>query len=179
MKGTSCHLILSGNQSRGSHMSSKSPSSLDTASSSLDTASGNDCPDVCFEDITPEHSVEVVPDSGGQEGETSLGSLQAFEAAAETCVTFNDKMIEIAQRNINANFSILRRLAGARSFSEILGLQTAFVGSQCRALMGQADELLALWTKLGSGFVPTSRRSLELLAENPEEEKPPTKVGCA
>ena len=69
---------------------------------------------------------------------------QAFDAAVDCGLLLNREMIDIFQRNLNASFSLLTRLAGARSFSEIVELQTTHLSNQLAALIGQTDELLTL-----------------------------------
>jgi hypothetical protein len=56
-------------------------------------------------------------------------------------------MIDISQRNLNASFSLLRKLAGARSLIEIVELQAAHVSNQVAALMAQTEEVARLSIK--------------------------------
>ena len=70
-----------------------------------------------------------------------------YDAAVDCTLLFNREVIDILQRNLNANFSFLRRLAGVRSLDEIVELQAAHFGNQTVALIGQAEELAALITQ--------------------------------
>ncbi|MBK5199281.1 MAG: phasin family protein [Methyloceanibacter sp.] len=76
------------------------------------------------------------------------GFEKAFEAAAQGAVLRQHEGIEIAQRNVNASFCLLRKLVGAKNLGEILDLQAAYWRNQFGALMGQAEELRALSTKV-------------------------------
>jgi hypothetical protein len=72
---------------------------------------------------------------------------QIYDTAIDCTLLINREVIDILQRNVNAHFGLLRRLAGARSLGEIVGLQAAHFGSQNAALLGQVEELAALITK--------------------------------
>jgi len=72
---------------------------------------------------------------------------QAFDAAVDCGLLLNREMIDIFQRNLNASFSLLTRLAGARSFSEIVELQAAHLSNHVAALIGQTEELATLSIK--------------------------------
>jgi len=72
---------------------------------------------------------------------------QIYNAAVDCTLLLNREVIDILQRNLNANLGLLRRLAGARSLGEIVELQAAHFGNQNAALLGQAEELAALITK--------------------------------
>ena len=50
-------------------------------------------------------------------------------------------MIDVVQRNLNASFSLLRKVAGARSFGEVIELQASHLSYQVTALIGQSNEL--------------------------------------
>jgi len=76
-----------------------------------------------------------------------------FDAAADCRLVLNCEVIDIAQRNLNASFGLLRRLAGARSFGEIVELQAAHLSNQGAALMGQSEELATLSIKAAIEFV--------------------------
>jgi phasin family protein len=73
---------------------------------------------------------------------------KAFEAAAEGALVLRREMIYIAQRNVNASFGLVRRLAAAKNLGEILDLQATYWRNQFGALMGQAKELRTLSTKV-------------------------------
>jgi hypothetical protein len=75
-----------------------------------------------------------------------------FEAAAECRFLLNRELLDIAQRNLNAHFGLLRRLTGAKSFAEIVELQAAHLSNQAAALMGQSEELANLSIKAAVEF---------------------------
>jgi hypothetical protein len=89
---------------------------------------------------------ELAPPEIGRVSEQLLLLLpqQALDAAVDCGLLLNWEMIDIFQRNLNASFGLLRRLAGARSFSEIVELQTTHLSNQLAALIGQTDELVTL-----------------------------------
>ena len=61
-------------------------------------------------------------------------------------------MIDVVQRNLNASFS-LRRVAGARSFGEVIELPASHLSNQVTALIGQSDELATLLAKTAMEFM--------------------------
>jgi hypothetical protein len=97
---------------------------------------------VLFEDLAP-------PPEIGRVSEQPLLLLpqQALDAAVDCGLLLNWEMIDIFQRNLNASFGLLRRLAGARSFSEIVELQAAHLSNHVAALIGQTEELATLSIK--------------------------------
>jgi hypothetical protein len=73
-----------------------------------------------------------------------LGPHQILEAAIDCGRLFTCETIDIFQRNLNASFSLLARLARAESFSEILALQAGHLTNQRSAFIGQTEELINL-----------------------------------
>ena len=63
------------------------------------------------------------------------------------------EMIELAQRNLNASFSLLRKLAGARSLGEMAEVQAAHFSTQLAASIGQSEELATLSIKTALHFI--------------------------
>ena len=51
---------------------------------------------------------------------------QSFGAAAQGVVALNVKMIDVAERNINAGFDLATNLASARNLAEVMELQAAY-----------------------------------------------------
>ena len=96
---------------------------------------------VIFADLSPEH-----PEEAGWISDLPLffWPQQAFDAAVDCSLLLNREMIDILQRHMNASFSLLRKLAGAKSLSEIAHLQAAHLSNQAAALLGQTDEVAAL-----------------------------------
>jgi hypothetical protein len=78
---------------------------------------------------------------------------QVFDAAADSSLLLNREMIDVVQRNLNASFSLLKRLAGARSFGEVIELQAIHLSNQVAALIGQGEELATLSVKTAMEFV--------------------------
>ena len=72
-------------------------------------------------------------------GRTNFSKRRSTAVALLAC-----EAIDVFQRNLNANFSLLTRLAGARSFAEILELQATHLSNQASALIGQNEELTSL-----------------------------------
>ena len=56
----------------------------------------------------------------------ALWPHQFFEKTIDCRRLLAYETIDVFQRNLNANFSLLTRLAGARSFAEILELQATY-----------------------------------------------------
>jgi len=96
---------------------------------------------VLFEDLDFEAPREV--GLIAQEG-PALWPHQFLEKAIDGCQVLACEAMDVFQRNLNANFSLLTRLVGAKSFAEILELQTAHLSNQASALIGQTEELISL-----------------------------------
>lgn len=74
-----------------------------------------------------------------ERSETTLKSAlegwqKSFSAAGQGAVALNTKMIDIAGRNIKNGFDLATALAGARTFAEVMELQTAYWRKQFRVL---------------------------------------------
>jgi hypothetical protein len=50
---------------------------------------------------------------------------RSFDAAGQGSPTLKDKLIEIAQRNINSAFTIAKNLAAAKTLPEVVEVQAA------------------------------------------------------
>lgn len=86
---------------------------------------------------------------------------QAFDAAVDCSLLLHREMIDISQRNLNSSFSLLRRLAGARSLIEIVELQAAHVSNQVAALMAQTEEVARLSIKATMNIFRSSNTERE------------------
>ena len=53
-------------------------------------------------------------------------------------------MIDLVERNLNASFSLLRRLARAKNLGEMVELHAAHFSNQLAASVGQGEELATL-----------------------------------
>ena len=81
--------------------------------------------------------------------DASVATLErTFDAAGQGVVTFNRKIIEIAQRNVNSGFDLAKSLAGAKNLAEAMELQGAYWRKQFGALAAQAEEVRALSAKM-------------------------------
>lgn len=96
---------------------------------------------VLFEDLDLEAplEVEVIPQQA-----LALWPHQFLEKAIDCRRLLACEAIDVFQRNLNANFSLLTRLTGARSYGELLELQAAHLSNQASALSGQTEELISL-----------------------------------
>ena len=108
-------------------------------------------PIVSFDDLALEPSSPEIRVAREPWPEAVLAALaKALEAAVQGALLLHREMIDIEQRNINASFGFLRRLAGAKNLGEMLDLQATYWRGQSGALMGQAEELRALTTKVAA-----------------------------
>ena len=71
-----------------------------------------------------------------------------FEAAGQSALAMNRKLIEIAQANVTSSFDFARNLAGAKSPVEMMQLQMCYWQERISALASQAEELRALSAEL-------------------------------
>jgi phasin len=75
---------------------------------------------------------------------------KALDAAGQGTAALNRKVIDIAQRNVNSGFDLAKSLAGAKTVSQAVELQTGYCQKQLAALSKQAEELAALSTKIAA-----------------------------
>ena len=88
---------------------------------------------------------------GKEQLEEAIDALErSFDAAGQGATAFNRKLIDLAQRNLNSAFDLAKKLAGARTFGEILELQSTFIRSQFDVFANQAGEIRALTTKIAA-----------------------------
>jgi hypothetical protein len=111
-------------------------------------------PIVYFDDFSLE---PVHPEMCGTQEpwpEAVLGAFgRTFEAAAQGALLLHREMIDIAQRNVNCTFSLLRKLAGVKNLGEMVDLQAAYWRNQLTAFTGQIEELSALSRKAARDMV--------------------------
>jgi hypothetical protein len=111
---------------------------------------------VVFVDLTLDQ-----PQAAGPDGDSALmfwprevfWPPQVFDAAKDARLLLNREMIDVVQRNLNASFSLLRKVAGARSFGEVIELQASHLSYQVTALIGQSNELATLLAKTAMEFM--------------------------
>jgi phasin len=81
--------------------------------------------------------------------DASLTTFQkSFEAAGQGAAAFNRKIVDIARRNVDANFELGKSLASAKNLVDIVELQSAFWREQFGTLTAQAAEVSSLATKV-------------------------------
>ena len=61
--------------------------------------------------------------------------------------------MDILQRNLNASFSLVRKLVIARSLGEVIELQATHMSNQVAALIRQSEELTALSVRTAIEFI--------------------------
>ena len=105
---------------------------------------------VVFADL----NIDQPPEVGAVfEGVTVFWPQQVFDAAVDSSVLLNRELLDVVQRNLNASFSLLRKLVGARSLGEVIELQAAHMSNQVTALIGQSEELTALSVRTATEFM--------------------------
>jgi phasin len=97
---------------------------------------------------TVDHTREVYDRSKDTLGASFATVERTFDAAGQGAVTFNRKVIDIAQRNVNSGFDLAKSLAGAKNLSEMVELQVAYGRKLFATLPSQAEELRTLSTKV-------------------------------
>jgi len=84
---------------------------------------------------------------------TVIWPQQVFDAAVNSSILLNRELLDVVQRNLNASFSLLRKLLGARSLGEVIELQAAHISNQVNALIGQSEELTVLSVRTATEFM--------------------------
>ena len=73
----------------------------------------------------------------------SIDALErSFDTAGRGATAFNRKLIDIAQRNLNSSFDYAKSIAGAKTFAEIVELQSTYIRNQLEVFAGQALSLI-------------------------------------
>jgi phasin len=70
-----------------------------------------------------------------------------YETAREGAFAIGVKALDAAKTNTDASFALARDLFGAKTFAEVIELQTAFARKQFDAVAGQVKELQDLTAK--------------------------------
>ena len=70
-----------------------------------------------------------------------------FETAQSNTAALSLKALAALRTNTEASFAHIEALIGAKSFGEVIELQSAFVRKQAEAISGQAKEFQAVATK--------------------------------
>lgn len=74
----------------------------------------------------------------------------SLDQASKGTTEFNTKVMEMAQRNVNAGFEFARKLAGARTQAEAMELQAGFMRDQLEALKAQSEEIQQLSARIAT-----------------------------
>ena len=94
-----------------------------------------------------------------QSFEAALASWESFVVSAgQGTVALNRRAIDLARRNINNGFGLAERLAGAKSLTEAMELQTTYWRKQVGDLASQAGEMRALTTRVSADEQRRPRR---------------------
>ena len=86
--------------------------------------------------------------------EMGLDTIErTFDAAGQGGTALNRKVIDIAQRNVNAGFELAKDLAAAKTVPEIVQLHSGYWRNQAGSLATQAGELHTLQTKVAADAI--------------------------
>ena len=89
---------------------------------------------------------------------TARGFEQSFSTAVENTREYNQKIIDMAQANIEAVFEIARQLSAAKTPSDVMELWATHTRKQFEMLSEQTKELTALGQKMvGDSAEPIAR----------------------
>ena len=115
-------------------------------------SNGNSAGDlkVVFADLNIDQPTEI---GAVLERATVFWPQQVFDAAVDSSILINRELLDVVQRNLNASFSLLKKLLGARSLGEIIELQAAHMSNQVTALIGQSEELTVLSVRAATEFM--------------------------
>ena len=83
---------------------------------------------------------------------------KSFDAAGQGAAAFNRKIVDIARRNVDANFDLATSLAGAKNLADIVELQSAFWRKQFGVLTAQAEEVRVSSTQVTADAVEQVKR---------------------
>jgi phasin len=83
--------------------------------------------------------------------EASVATFErSFDTAGRGAAAFNRKIIDIAQRNLSSGFDLAKSLAGAKTLTDMVEVQTAFWRKQFGTMTAQAEEVRELSTKVSA-----------------------------
>jgi phasin len=83
-----------------------------------------------------------------------------YATASKGCSGYGLKLIETARTNSNATFNLFGQLLGAKSYSEVVELSTAFARAQFDTMSAQAKELADHAQKVATETVEPIKESL-------------------
>jgi hypothetical protein len=73
---------------------------------------------------------------------------RSFEAAGQSAIVFNRKIVDMARRNVDESFDLATSLTGAKNLADMVRLQAAYWRNKFGVLAAQAGEVRALSTKV-------------------------------
>jgi phasin len=83
--------------------------------------------------------------------EDATAAMEAsLDQATKGSSELNNKVMELAQRNVNAGFEFARKLASAQSQTEAMELQTGFMREQLNTMKAQAEEIQQLSARIAT-----------------------------
>ena len=83
--------------------------------------------------------------------DAALETLErSFDALGQGATALNHKVIDIAQRNINAGFDLAKSLTKAKNLAEVIELQATYRRKQFGVLANQAEEVRTLSTQVAA-----------------------------
>lgn len=101
-----------------------------------------------------EKTIAQFRDAYAQTRQTFEEATAAVEASLEQAnrgsAELNAKVMELAQRNVNAGLDLARKLASVRSQTEAMELQAGFMREQFDAMQSQAEEMQQLGARIAT-----------------------------
>ena len=88
---------------------------------------------------------------------------RSFDATNQGAVALNRKIIDIAQRNINSGFDLVKSLAGAKNLTEATELQADYWRKQLDTLAAQAEEVRTLTAQAAADATKPMKRGMDEL----------------
>ena len=88
---------------------------------------------------------------------------RSFDATNQGAVALNRKIIDIAQRNINSGFDLVKSLAGAKNLTEATELQADYWRKQLDTLAAQAEEVRTLSAQVAADATKPMKRGMDEL----------------
>jgi hypothetical protein len=85
---------------------------------------------------------------------------KSFGAAGQGAVALNHKIIDIAERNINAAFDLAASLAGVKNLAQARELQAAYWRKRFGDLSAQLEEVRALTTEVSGNVAEPLQRQV-------------------
>jgi hypothetical protein len=74
----------------------------------------------------------------------TFSPTRVLDVVVDLRILVNCELLDVVQRNLNANFGLFRRLTETRNFAEIVELQAGHLTNQAAAFVRQSEELTIL-----------------------------------